>query len=51
VEALVRVREGVHKLGRTGEQAEGQVHRGDANGDDGGQRALWCAQGRDLEFL
>jgi hypothetical protein len=40
VEALVGVREGVHKPGRAREQAEGQVHRGAANGDGGGQRAL-----------
>jgi hypothetical protein len=40
VDALVGVRVGVHKLGQAGEQAEVQVHRGGANGDGGGQRAL-----------
>jgi hypothetical protein len=47
MEALVEVREGIHKLGWAGEQAEGEIHRGGANGDDGGQVAHWRAQGND----
>jgi hypothetical protein len=52
VEALVEVREGIHKLGWAGDQAEGKVHRGGANGDGGGQGcSLARARKRPWGFL
>jgi hypothetical protein len=43
----VEVWEGGQRLGRAGEQAEGQAHYGGANGDGGGRCVLGRAQGRD----
>jgi hypothetical protein len=43
----VEVWEGGQRLGRAGEQAEGQAHHGGANGDDSGRCVLGRAQGRD----
>jgi hypothetical protein len=43
----VEVWEGNQRLGRAGEQAEGQAHHGGVNGDGGGRCVLGRAQGRD----
>jgi hypothetical protein len=43
----VEVWEGDQRLGRAGEQAEGQSHHSGANGDGGRQCVLGRAQGRD----
>jgi hypothetical protein len=47
VEALVEVWEGDQRLGRAGEQAEGQAHHSGANGNDGRRVAHWRVQGND----
>jgi hypothetical protein len=43
----VEVWEGGQRLGRVGEQAEGQAQHGGTNGDGGGRCVLGRAQGRD----